>query len=325
VISGSTLDYFSGDPLDHVGVETDGLDPLIATGSRADAKYRIEVAVGSKLFLVSYHDGYRTTRSPAVFVEDVPITQDVYTLSVQDVRNQYTLLGKVPTPGTAFVAAELVTADGTPIDGLPLTAITVLDANNAPVAGVLGPYQFSTAGAIDPLATVTLNTGGRSRVAFFDVPQGTFTLAVTYTEAGAPTTVNTLFTAYADGATLALMGAGGAGTLPPSNTDPTFAADIYPRLQRAKDGGLGCANCHTALGPAAVLPYDDDVDTVYANIMGTPGVLAPAATASASLLLLRPLYEQPPLVQDHPNATFLDVNDPDYQRLLLWITNGAKP
>jgi hypothetical protein len=42
-------------------------------------------------------------------------------------------------------------------------------------------------------------------------------------------------------------------------------------------------------------------------------------------LLKRPLYEAPPAPQDHPNATFLDVNAPDYKLFLLWITNGAKP
>ena len=43
------------------------------------------------------------------------------------------------------------------------------------------------------------------------------------------------------------------------------------------------------------------------------------------MLLKRPLYEQPPAAQDHPNATFIDTNDADYKLFLLWITNGAKP
>jgi len=28
-------------------------------------------------------------------------------------------------------------------------------------------------------------------------------------------------------------------------------------------------------------------------------------------------------VQNHPNATFVDANDPDYKRILLWIQQGA--
>ena len=44
------------------------------------------------------------------------------------------------------------------------------------------------------------------------------------------------------------------------------------------------------------------------------------ATPADSLLLTKPLYDDPP---NHPNATFLDMNDPDYIVFLQWITQGA--
>ena len=44
------------------------------------------------------------------------------------------------------------------------------------------------------------------------------------------------------------------------------------------------------------------------------------ATPATSMLLTKPLYEDPP---NHPNATFLDVSDPDYIVILQWIEQGA--
>ena len=73
-----------------------------------------------------------------------------------------------------------------------------------------------------------------------------------------------------------------------------------------------------------MLPYDDVPATVLANMQAITGVINLAAPAD-SLLLTKPLYEPPGTPQNHPNATFLDVNDPDYKLFLLWITNGAKP
>ena len=63
--------------------------------------------------------------------------------------------------------------------------------------------------------------------------------------------------------------------------------------------------------------------TVLANMKAITGVLD-LVTPASSMFLTYPLYEPTP-PQNHPNATFLDTNDPDYKLFLLWITNGAKP
>ena len=97
-------------------------------------------------------------------------------------------------------------------------------------------------------------------------------------------------------------------------------ADVHPRLQKAANGGLGCANCHTALGTAALLQFDLPVAAAHEAIMGRPGVVNPPAQAALSLLLTKPLYEDPP---NHPNATFLTTLDPDYIVIMEWIQQGA--
>ena len=323
-VSGKTIDYFGNVNMKAADLASDGLDPqLTATSSATDASYSLDVPVGSKLYVVASKTGYRPTRSTPIKVADMPVAQDIYAMTTTDVNRQYTTLGKTPTAGTAVIIADLRMANGMPVTGIAPTGVQLLDATNTAVPLAIPPTFIGSAGDVDPaLTTATAyGTPARSRVMLLDVPVGNYTLAVTYPGTAGNITDNTPITTSADGAVLALSG----GTMAPASgaTDPHFAQDIYPRLQRAADGGLGCANCHTAGGAAAVLPYDADADTVLAS-MRTANVIN-TTTPATSLFLVRPLYEQPPTPQDHANATFLDVNDPDYKLFLLWITNGTKP
>jgi hypothetical protein len=341
MLSGKAMDYFGNVALDATTVATDGISPQVSATSGMDGSYQLQIAVGSKLFLVASRTNYRPTRSTPIAVDDTAVTQDAYVMSNADIARQYTTLGLTgPKAGTAVLVADLEKNDGTPLDGIPLTNVQLLDANMQPVTGLIGPYFFACTGDVDTtLTTAPTCTPARDRVAFLDVPPGTYSLAVTYPNGMAGNTqILTSVTTEADGATLALSGGTGPGAGAGSGsgsgagsgsgsgnaTDPTFATDIYPRLQRAAAGGLGCANCHTANGPGAVLIYDASPTTVLANMLATTGVID-LNTPASSLFLVRPLYEQPPLMQDHPNATFLDTNDPNYKLFLLWITNGAKP
>lgn len=336
MLSGKVLDYFGGQAVDGAEITTDGLEPPLTTTSALDGYYQLDVAVGSSLFLVASKPNYRPTRNMAVTVGDEPMMYDAYVMTDQDVKNQYTAVGATPALGTAILIADLRRNNGMPLEGVLLADVQLLDGNNQPVPDVLGPYFFNAAGSIDALQETSVAANGRARVAFLDVPPGTHTLSVSYLDDNEQTKTNTTTVAtLADGATLALSGGmgggggGGGGGMGGGNgggnvTDPSFAMHIYPKLQRAGEGGLGCANCHTLTGPAAVLKYDDPPGVVLASITARPGVVNAAAPAE-SLLLVRPLYEPPPTPQDHPNATFLDTNDPDYQLFLLWITNGAKP
>ncbi len=322
-LTGKVVDYFGNVNIPDVGLATDGLAPEKMTNSAAGGAYMFEVAIGSKVFVVATKIGYRPTRNMPITIADASVTQNLYAATAQDVTNQYTAVGATAVAGSAFVVAELRRNNNQPLDGIPLTDVKLLDAANNPITGVKGPYLFNAAGSLDMTATMTATFQGRVRVGFLDVPPGSHTLSVTYANNGGGTQTNTTTVATAaDGVTLALSGGGGAGGA--VITDPSFATHIYPQLQRAGQGGLGCANCHTLTGPASVLKYDEPAATVLANITARPGVIN-VTTPAASLLLVRPLYEVAPATQDHPNATFIDVNDADYKLFLLWITNGAKP
>lgn len=324
-VSGKVMDYFAGGPVAAAAITTDGLTPPLAVVSGADGAYSMDVAVGSKLFADTSHANFRTSRSTIISVADVDLTENLYALASGDVARQFASANVVASSGT-IVAIDLQKDNGDPFPGLALTAITLVDPNNAAVTGVAGPFFFGAAGDLD-LAVVTSTAYGvvpKTRAAFLNVPPGTYTVITTFND-GAARTYKTPIIVDAGGATITLSGGVNANLTAVSTVlDPSFATDIYPRLQKASAGGLGCASCHTANGLAAVLPYDNvDPAVTLAAIKAAAGVIN-ATTPAASLFLTYPLYETTP-PQNHPNATFLDVNDPNYKLFLLWITNGAKP
>jgi hypothetical protein len=332
-VSGTAMDYFvPGTPLQGVALVTDGIDPpRMATTSAGGGFAIADLPVGSQLFFSASRSGYRPTRNQ-IAIADAAVEQDIYLMSMTDVNRQYATGGKTPAAGRAFVVAELQRPNGTPLTGVLLTSIKLVGAADAPVPGVFGPYSFGATGDIAPAVTQTETHGGKARVAFLDVPAGSFSLKVTFQDGqGLPQTLTAPITTVADGATLVRAGgmgdtgggtgAGGGGAGTPT---PRFAADIFPRLQTAANGGRGCANCHTAGGLGAIAVLNTLPADVLAALKAKPGLLD-LATPANSLLLTKPLYEPAPAPQNHPNATFVDGNDADYKLILLWIQQGAQP
>lgn len=325
-VGGKAMDYFvANTPLQGAMIATDGVVPPLMATSAADGAFAFEnVPAGSQLFLSVSRTNYRATRNAPLEIGETAVTSDIYLLSTEDVRRQYATDGKTPTAGKAFVVAEIARPNGTPLTGIPLTDVKLVDNANAAVPGVIGPYLFGAIGDLTPAATATEAFGGKVRVAFLDVPAGNFSLKVTFLDGnGQSKTDTTTITATADGATIVRSGGKGGGGGGGGNiTNPRFAQDIFPRLQTAANGGRTCANCHTTGGPAAVLVMTALPADVLATLKAKAGLID-LTTPANSLLLTKPLYEPPPTPQNHPNATFVDVNDPDYKLILLWITQGA--
>ena len=325
-VSGKVLDYFTGDPLATTAITTVGLQPEFATTTAADGTYSFEVAVSSKLFATSTKNNFFNTRSATIVVAQLPVIQNLYALATGDVGRQFASAGVHAVSGTILIA-ELQNDLGDPLAGIVPAAITLVDGNGALVTGVSAPF-FMNAADIDTSLTMSTAFGAapaRARVALLNAPPGNYTLKVNYTDANmAAATHTTSVTIAAGGATLALSGGLQVNSSTAAITDPSFATDIYPRLQKAAKGGLGCANCHNPTGAGAVLPYDTtDPAVVLAAIKAAAGVINPT-TPAMSTFLTKPLFETTP-PQNHPNATFLDVNDPNYKLFLLWITLGTKP
>jgi hypothetical protein len=326
-VTGKTVDYFTGADLDAVLLATEGMTPAASGTSDAAGNFELRVPPGSAFYAVGSRANYRTTRSAPLRVTDQSVMMaSLAVVSANDSRRQYASLGLTPTAGRAVLFGLLLRNNGTPLEGVPLADITLVDAQQAPVG--LGPYFFGETGDLVSNATLAVSTafGGKARVGFLDVPPGTYTLKVTYTAGGGGgggtpeiRTYEIPVEAVGDGAVLAETGGGDDDMTPPAGAR-TFIADVHPRLQKAANGGLGCANCHTAGGVGAILQFDLPASDAHAAIIARPGVVSPPATAATSLLLTKPLYEDPP---NHPNATFLTTLDPDYVIIMEWISQGA--
>jgi hypothetical protein len=321
-VSGKAMDYFVANSPLQASLATDGVDPPLMTTSASNGAFAFEsVPVGSQVFFSASRSTYRPTRN-LVAIADAAVEQDLYLMSVTDINRQYaTDGGKTPTPGRAFVIAELLHDNGTPLAGIPLIDVKLVDGAGAPVTGAIGPYVMGAGGDVVPTGpTQTQTHNGKSRVAFLDVPVGSFSLKVTVL--GLPPTLTTITTA-ADGATLVRSGGMGVPGAPAGNVlNPRFAVDVFPRLQTAANAGRGCANCHTVGGTGAVAVFNSLPSDVLAVLKAKPGLLN-LATPASSLLLTKPLYEPAPALQNHPNATYVDINDFDYKLILLWIQQGA--
>lgn len=321
-LSGKTMDYFTAaTPMDMAAITSDGVTPPMTVTSATGGLYELtNVPTGSKVYFTVARTLYRPTRNPPVTIAGMAVVQDLYMATVADINRQYATANKPVTAGKAFLAAELRRNNGTPLEGIAPTDVVLINSANAP-AIVAGTYFFGTAGDVDPALLTATAVGGRSRVAMLDVPPGSYTLKVTYPNGAGGTQISeTPVTFTADGATLAISGGvmAGGGTM---ITNPKFTTDIYPKLQKAAVGGLGCANCHTLGGPAGgVLKFDDTPTLTLTNMKALAGVLD-LTTPALSLFLTKPLYEPAPY--NHPNATFVDINDNDYKLFLKWIQQGA--
>lgn len=325
-VSGTAMDYFGDTPIE-VSLTAEGVTPAATGSSDALGAFTLNIPAGSTFFLNASKPAFRTTRSAPIAITDTPVTgQNVYIASSAEVLNQYTGLGLTAVPATAAVFVNLVRNNGTPLEGVPLADITLVDALGAPVPGVMGPYFFGLTGNLVDAATLAVSTAvaGRARVGFLDCPVGSYEIKVNYQNAqNQPQTFTVPVTCAADGLTLAAtgdMGGGGGGLM-----NLTFTADIYPILQRPaiNPAGRACAavGCHNQ-GGLAPIRFDDLAANVHAAIIARPGVVS-LLTPADSLILTKPLYELPPALQNHPNATFLTVEDNDYKKILAWIQQGA--
>ena len=334
-VSGKTMDYFTNIALPSATYTTDGMTPAMNGTSGADGSYKLANVPPASSFYVSVSGdpaNYYPTRNDAVTVKDVSVMANLYAVTMNDMKRQYSTVGLTRTTGTGMSIINLVRNNGTPLEGVKPTDITLTDSAGKPVTGFMGPYFFGPNGDIQLVATVPVSTtyNGSARAAILDLPPGAYTLNVSYLGGtgggggggGTIMTMTVPIMSAADGVTLVSTANAPAPTAPPGATPLSFATDVYPMLQRAALGGQGCANCHNGTALAGGLAYDGAAGDVYTKIMATPNVVV-VATPATSMLLSMPLYETPPDL--HPNATWLTNLDPAYVKIMLWISQGAKP
>ena len=330
-VSGTVVDYQEwianqiGDPLAGSTLATEGMTPALNATAATDGAYDFGVVPPGSVFYVNAAPGpvgYRPTRNEMITVAEAPLDLDLFLVSEVHVDQHYASTAVTETAGTAIVIGDMIRNNGSPFVDVPLADVTFTDELGAAVPGVAGPFFISDGNVMDPALLVSTLAFGKARVGFLNVPPGSYKINLAYIDGqDQPQTITVPIVTVADGATLQKVaggdgggggGGGGGGAL-------TFTKDIYPNLQRASQGGLSCAVCHTSGGQMAALQYDKPAAEVYAAIQARPGVLNLGNPAQSGLLT-NPLYEDPP---DHKNATFSSIDNAYYQKWLQWITEGA--
>ena len=196
-VSGITKDYFTTNALGSTVITIDD-HPTLTTTSGTLGAYMYSISANTTLLAVAAHTNYRPTRNETLTVGPSGSTADLFATSLADITRQYTAVGLIPNTNTGVVIVNLRDNAGQPRVGIPVADIVLLNAAQAPVG--LGPYVFDATGDIVPNTTLnsTAAFGGRSRVAFLDVPPGFLTLRVTL----APAPVTATVSVTANGATL---------------------------------------------------------------------------------------------------------------------------
>jgi hypothetical protein len=198
-LTGQVQDYFTATPLPGVAL-TWGTSPGVT--SSAGGAYQIGNLMETQiLFIAGTLANYRVTRNEPVVLGTSSATADLAVVSVADANRQYTGLAVTPVAGTAVVFVNLRNAALLPHTGIPVADIVIADTLDDAVG--LGPFVFGAGGDIVSPATLNVTTefNGRSRVAFLNVPPGTYTLRVAFTD-GTPQVKTAQVFAVAGGATL---------------------------------------------------------------------------------------------------------------------------
>lgn len=311
-LSGSLVDFSTGDPLTSATVSTDGLVPsptVTVSGSTFELSgippfSNFHVLAGSP-------PNHRSTYSTVVLVEDADLSGITFeALSEDFIESLYTAYGVTETDGTSLVVAKLVDDQGAPLAGVAASAFA-LDA------GTDGPYFLDADKAPDALLTESSSSG---YVVVFNVTPG---LASFVADAGANLTMLMADSPVANrAATLAEIAVtDGAIVIP---TDVSFSQHITPIFENR-----GCVICHSGSGVGkdlGGLHLNGEANKMYKELVEE--ISDNHATARVdlgipenSLMLTFPSKEDPPDI--HPNVTFLSSADPDYLLMLGWIQEGA--
>jgi hypothetical protein len=201
-LDGFVRDYFSNTALASVLLDWEDPGGRTVTSSSTGAYQITGLMETDILFLSGALANYVTTRNEPVILGTTNAIQDQFVISTADANRQYTTLSLTPTAGRAVVFVTLVDAGGLPHTGIPLSDIIVADTADDAVG--LGPYVFGAGGDLVSPATLSVTTafGGRARVGFLNVPPGTYTLRVSYDDAGTPRVKTRQVVADTSGATL---------------------------------------------------------------------------------------------------------------------------
>jgi hypothetical protein len=312
-VSGQVVDFQSGEAVSaEISLSTSGLLPgpdVTITGSSfkltgIPANSAFQVVAGAL-------PTYPATYSAAMVIEEDDL-EDVAipVVSAAFLAGLAASFSGTPTAARGVLLARVVDASGAPRAGVPAASF-LLQATG--VSGSAGAPKFLDATlAADPAAVVTSASGW---VVFFELPQGVVSL-------GQATTSLTLematSTVSPNAVTIAEIKA--IDGAPPALRNVSFATQIVPIF-----AARGCTACHSGGGAGKDLGGLDvggGASKIYKELLIEDPTRVRPGVPEASLLLTMPSLEAP--ADLHPNVTFLSTADPDFQKIYVWIKEGAQ-
>lgn len=312
-VTGTVVDFLTGDPVATATVKVEGILPEPKITSQG-ADFTLDgIPPASVFYLLSTAPDYTTTYNKATEV----VNADQSGLKAEIVKQ---------TDLEALAAAFTITLD---VDKSVLIG-RVLDDKGAPLAGVKaenfelpeqmaadGPFFLDANRVADPALTATSSSG---YFVFFNLEPKPISIATAMdgeyglTMPVSPSTKGAV--------TLSDVVAREGGVVPvPTNV--SFSKDVVPIFTLRS-----CVACHDKKAAGnAVGGLDLTIkkpDGIYNEITleASPAVQVPRVNKldpAASLLLTKP----GPPAGDHPNLTFASADDPDFVKILVWITEGA--
>ncbi|HEU0033364.1 MAG TPA: hypothetical protein VFQ53_22185 [Kofleriaceae bacterium] len=307
-VTGEVVDFQTSTTLDGAtSVSTAGVVPAPRVTSQG-ASFTIEGIPDNSTFqiLAAAPPTHRATFSPAVEV----VTTDVSGVKAPVVSETFlagiaSAFGVTPSAARGVLLARLVDANGAPRAGIASDQLVL--------AGGDGPHFLDANLMAAPAAKQSSTSGW---VVFFEVAPGLVQLGA----AAAPTVTLDMAASpvNAGAVTLATIEViDGAPVLP---TNVSFANQIVPIFSNR-----GCIACHSGGGigkDLGGLKLDGGTNSIYSEVVDEDPTRVVKTNPPTSLILTMPSPESPP--DTHPNITFASANDPDYQKLLVWIREGAR-
>jgi hypothetical protein len=214
-----------------------------------------------------------------------------------------------PSAAKGVLLMQLVDSAGNPKAGVA--------ASNIVLAGVTGASAPKFLDANLAPAGTAMTSSASGIAVIFEIPPGVVSLG---TAVNATQTLQMATSPVGAGAVTIARVVVTDGAPPMLPTNVSFANQVFPIFT-----ARGCVGCHSGNGPGrdlGGLKLDGGANVVYRELVEEDPTRVVTATPETSLVLTMPSAESPP--DGHPNVTFTGPQDPDYQKILVWIREGAK-
>jgi hypothetical protein len=314
-LGGEVKSWLTQEPVQGAALATVGMDPPATTTSAGPSgAYNMDVLIAGVFWMKASKEGYLSTYEYVRMPQGAYPNKGLYVVDEARLDQVAQAHGKTRSPSCGTVLVEVKNPLGQgqrDIAGVRLSGMAYE-----------GPYFLGPQNQSAPERTFTSESG---RVVFFNVCDTGGTRAspgasaqLTIDEPGVPAPPTAYLNVYAGGATRGVITVD--ADVPPAPDLPAaglvFTDHIYPIFVRE-----ACASCHAHGGQAAAtgLYFNGAPREVY-DLLRQGSQRVTLQSPSASLLLSKPLYEEPP---NHPNASFPSTEHPEYRALYTWIQEGA--